>query len=314
MDNSGQALSKGTIQAILVVPPGFAASVAAERVAEVEIKYDASDEKSGVAHGKLSRLLADYSTKVVHSRLTDRGVDPAVLEPFAVASVNTAPDEKMGNMLLSFLLPMVIGIWASLGGMYTSIDVAAGEKERGTLEQLLATPPQRVSLVIGKYLAVVTTSLFSASLSLSSMILSVAVVPHALMMGAGESVSFVLPPLTIAMFFLSALLLSGLFSAVSIVMSVFARSFKEAQVYLSPLSFVVIIPAFLTQFVTPGDAPMAFFVLPVVNSLMLMKGALLGGLTGIQIAVATLTSLLFIAVGLHITIKLFNREDVLFRT
>lgn len=309
-----QALAKGEVQAILAIPQDFAARLAAEQGVQVEIKYDASAEKSGAAHSKLSNLLSEYSRMVVYNRLTSRGVDPAILQPIDVESVNTAPEEKMGNLLLSFLLPMVIGIWASLGGMYTAIDVAAGEKERGTLEPLLATPPQRVSLVMGKYLTVVATSLFSASLALASMILSVAVVPRALLMGAEEAVSFILPPQTIAMFFLSALLLSGLFSAVSIVMSVFARSFKEAQVYLSPLSFVVIIPAFLTQFVTPAEAPVTFFALPVVNSLMLMKGALLGGLTGSQIAVATATSLAFIAVGLCITIRLFSREDVLFRT
>ncbi|NLY53625.1 MAG: ABC transporter permease [Firmicutes bacterium] len=314
-EQAEQDLADGHVDAVLIIPENWHTALQLEETTVLQVQYDAAREKSGLAAGKLQSALDLFATSIIKERLAARGFDTNFLTPFHRQLENIAPEEKMGSTILSFMLPMIIGIWAALGGMYTAIDVAAGEKERGTLEPLLATPPKRSSLVMGKYLAVVVTSMFSATLSLASLILSMAVAPQALAsMGASSDIVFVLPPATLAAFLLASLLLAGLFSAISIVLSVFARSFKEAQVYLSPLSFLLVIPAFLTQFITPAEAPFVLHLLPIANNLLMMKGALLGGLTTPVLLVSVGSSLLYIAIGIVLTIQLFSKEQVLFRT
>ena len=306
-------LERGQLQVVLTIPADFKAAMANEKEMALQLHYDAANEKSSVAARKMQETLNAYALNEVQLRLAQRGVDTAILTPFVTEAINIAPEEKMGNMLLSLLLPMIVGVWSALGGMYTAIDVAAGEKERNTLEPLLATPPSRTSIVLGKYLAVVTTSMFSAALALASLILPMAIAPQALAADTVDDLAFVIPPDALGLFLLASLLLSGFFSALSIALSVFARSFKEAQVYLSPLSFVLIVPAFLIQFSHPSEVSPLLYGLPIVNNLLLMKGALLGGLSSSAIWLSIFSSLLFIGLGLTLTINLFRQEQVLFR-
>lgn len=302
------------VDVVLSIPVGFSDSLALEEHAALGVRFDASVERSVAAQRRVVGVVGQYADLIVAERLAALGISVNLLQPFELIAVNVAPEEQMGNLALSLVLPIVIAMWASLGGMYTAIDVAAGEKERGTLEPLLATPPQRASLVVGKYLAVVATSMFSASLALASLILSIAAIPRALVLEAEGQIMYMMSPATILLIFLAALLLSMFFAVVALILSFFARSFKEAQVYLSPLSFLVIVPTFFIQFTVVGEAPFGYFILPIVNSLLLMKGALLGGLTLNSVMLATLASFIICCVGLVFIVRLFQSENVLFRS
>lgn len=187
-----------------------------------------------------------------------------MLNPLAITRRNMASEERMGGMFMAMIVPMMLVMWAILGGMYTAIDVAAGEKERLTLEALLISPISRFQLVFGKFLAVVVTSVGAALISLTSMFVSVQVIAPALAGENSEVLTEVAMNIGAAQFFLLlvvAVLTAGWASPIEIALSVYARSFKEAQTYLSPLSIIVVIPAVMTQMVEVEAASVWYYVL-----------------------------------------------------
>ncbi|UZQ83400.1 ABC transporter permease subunit [Thermoanaerobacter sp. RKWS2] len=119
-------------------------------------------------------LIKEYSNNIVKERLITKGIDPKILEPIAVKTENIASQSKMAGSFLAFIGPMLLTLWTATGGIGAAVDLAAGEKERGTLEPLLTTSTSRLSIMAGKYLAVTAMVLLSAVASLLGLFASFA--------------------------------------------------------------------------------------------------------------------------------------------
>ncbi|HSW11011.1 MAG TPA: ABC transporter permease [Bacillota bacterium] len=310
-------LAERAVHAILYLPEGMAAAVAGEVPAQLRLAFDASDEFSTAARDRLAAALGEFASRVVAGRLAARGLDPAILNPLPWSVENLAPPQRMVGFALGMIMPMLLAIWASTGGMYAAIDGAAGEKERGTLEPLLSTPASRTAIVIGKYLAVVLTSVLASAVSLLGMVLTFLVRPAALL-GPGADLQVglaeILPAPAAGVILLVVLGLAGMFSALQLAISLYARSFREAQTYLSPLSFVVIFPAIFTQFLPVEHVPEWFFFVPVLGSLAVLKEALVGIIDLEHIAMTLAVSAVGIRFALAFAVACFRKERVLFRT
>ena len=308
-------LTARKIQAVLELPAGFDADIAAEKAVEVEIAYDAADQKSASAQGRLLWVISAYSATVVEARLTSRGVDPKLLRPIAATSRNVAPPAKMGGVFLSMVMPMMIAIWAVTGGMYAAIDATAGEKERGTMEVLLAAPPSRGSIAVGKFIVVTATSLFSAVISVVAMIAAFAIRPEALAFGApSDSVAVALPVGRLALIAVASIGVAAIFAAIQLAVALFARGFREAQAYLAPLSIIVVLPGIATQFMPAADAANWTFAVPLLNAVFVYKELLEGIVNWTHIGTVLVSSLVFAYLCLQVTVALFRKEQVVFRT
>ena len=128
------------------------------------------------------------------------------------------------------------------GAVYPAIDLTAGERERGTLEVLMAAPVPRVQLLVAKYVAVLTVALLTAAVNLVAMTATV-------LLGDLGPILFAKGSLTVGFVVtvLGALaLFAAFFSALLLVLASFARSFKEAQAYLIPLMLVAMAPGLLS--------------------------------------------------------------------
>src|SRR5208282_2406179 len=115
--------------------------------------------------------------------LAARGLPASVARPFEVKQANVAPPEKTGGNLVGGFLSYVIITFCVIGAMYPAMDLAAGEKERGTMETLLCCPASRTDIVLGKFLMVLTGSLAAVACSLASLAVTLAVVGGALSAG-----------------------------------------------------------------------------------------------------------------------------------
>ncbi|MHB1419860.1 MAG: ABC transporter permease subunit [Bacillota bacterium] len=313
-DRPEEALMKGEILAVVYIGEGIDSSMAQGGSGQVRITFDASSQKSTMALSKVQELINGFSQDIVAQRLEKLGVNTELLHPLIVQAENAAPKEKVGGSFLGLIIPMLLAVWAALGGMYAAIDAAAGEKERGTLEPLLAAPVSRLSLVTGKYLTVVLTSVVAAAISLLGIYLALKIKPGALMgKEASDAVSFALPLNTALLMALISLTLAAIFSALELAVSIFARSFKEAQTYLSPLSFIVVLPGIFTQFVSPADVPAYFFSIPMLNAIMVFKELLLGTVNWGHITTTLIWSAFYVILTLRLAVYMFNRETVLFR-
>jgi sodium transport system permease protein len=192
------------------------------------------------------------------------------------------------------------------------MDLTAGEKERGTMETILASPVRRVELVIGKFLLVLLASGTTAVLSVASFALT-------FLLGAqlfGEITArfaLTVSGKATAAVFLLVLPLAVFFSAALLAIAVFARNYREAQTYLGPLMFVVILPA-MASFIPGIELNTRLALIPVLNVSLMAKEVLGGNYDWPLIGIIFGSTCAYAAAALYFAVRQFHREDVLFRT
>ncbi|MFH1909075.1 MAG: ABC transporter permease [Chloroflexota bacterium] len=298
----------------LRIPENFEADLAQEKQpGQIVVLSDQSKMTASVQMARVETLLTTYAQGIVAQRMAARGVDVTLLAPFETGYENLATPQQMGGMYLAMMLPMFIIIWGLIGGMYTAIDVTAGEKERLTLEPLLMTPAGRVQVVSGKLLAVITTSLAALILAITSMLLAFMIAPPE-MGGTDGAVTYAVSLQTALLVLLAAFPIALMFGALEIAVCLFARSFKEAQNYIVPLQFVVLIPAMAVMLIPDLSPGLPVYAIPIFGSNLILRDLFLGTAGTLEFGVVLASSALYAAIGLVFAVWQFHREQVLFRT
>jgi sodium transport system permease protein len=305
------------IPAAIDIPPGFQKSVAEQKQQTVMIYDYEGDVKSEIAKSKIEKYFSDYRDSVVKERLAAKDLGESVLKPFEVKTKNVAPPEKSGGALFfgGFIAYIVVFLCFN-GGMHPAMDLTAGEKERGTMETILSSPISRMHLVLGKFLLVFTTAITTAALSVLSMGISFAIANalRATPIQAGENgMTFHIGFGAALSVFIMALPLAVLFSSVLITVATFAKSYKEAQSYITPLIFIVVLPAIAAMIPTIELDPKLALV-PVLNVSLLCKELVIGTYHWNYIAIIFASTCIYAAVALFLAVKMFQRESVLFRS
>jgi sodium transport system permease protein len=306
------------VGAAVEIPEGFENDLARQKLDTIRI-YDYKNEiKSEFAANHVEKALKKYGDKIVKDRLAARNLAVSVLNPFEIKQENVAPPEKVGGAAIGGFLGYFVIVLCLQGAMYPAIDLTAGEKERGTMETILSSPVSRMHLVLGKFLLVLTAALVTAALSVTSMGVSFwgSQKFHAFDSGSASDASS--PQLHISVggilsVFLMALPLAVMFSAALLTIALFAKSHKEAQSYITPLMFIVIIPAIAAML--PGvELTPRFALIPILNVSLLCKDLIAGTYHWNLIAIIFGSTCVYAAAALFLAIKMFQRESVLFRS
>jgi sodium transport system permease protein len=306
------------IRAAIAIPDGFEASLAQQNPQTIEIYKYEGELKSSISADTVESVLKSYRDKVVEARLDANFVPSSILTPFRIKQGNVAPPEKVGGAAFGGIIGYMVILLCLTGGMYPAMDLTAGEKERGTMETILSSPISRLDLVLGKFFLVLTASLVTAALSVLSMGVSFWGMQQLKAMditknpdAAAMQLQIKLP--AVLSVFLMALPLAVLFSAGLITISLFAKSYKEAQSYVSPLMILVIIPAVAAML--PGvELTAKLALIPILNVSLLCKELVTGTYHWNFIALIFLSTCVYAAVALFLAVKMFQREDVLFRS
>ena len=229
--------------------------------------------------------------------------------PFFVKSIPLPKQTGPGDspFSLATLVPLILILMTVTGAVYPAIDLTAGERERGTLEALVAAPVPRHELLFAKYLAVLCVAMLTALANLLSMVVtSYASGLEGLLFGAGGiTLSVIVSTLGLLCVF------AAFFSAIILVLTSFARSFKEAQAYLIPVMLVSLAPGVLC--LLPGiEFNATYAVTPLVNIVLLARDVFDERVVPIW-AVATLFStVLYAAVALAAAARIFGTDAVLY--
>lgn len=324
-DDFRARISEKKLRAAVELPRDFDQALEEGRLATVTIFTYEGELRSGFAAGEVDRFFRDYREKLIQARLDERGVPRSVLKPFELVRQNVAPPEKVGGNMIGGIIPCVIILLAFSGAMYPAMDLTAGEKERGTMETLLCSPVGRTEIVFGKFLVVLTASLATVVLSALSTVVTFGAgallfareTMAAVAQGTGGAAArAVLPSLHPGGFLLSltmVLPIAILFSSVLFTLSLFAKSYKEAQSYVSPLVIVVLLPAMLATL--PGiDLNATLACIPILNVALLCKELVSGIFNWPSIALIFVSTSVYAAASLAWAVKMFNRESVLFRS
>ncbi len=314
-DNWKDQISNKEIRAAIEIPKGFQAALAEGTAPTVDIYYYEGEIKSSFGADHLQDAIKDYREDVVKERLTANNLPASVLSPFEIKRQNVAPLEKVGGASIGGFIGYAVILLCLTGAMYPAIDLTAGEKERGTIETILSSPISRIDLVLGKFLLVFSASLVSAILSVTSMGTSFALLGHSHLMtsSGGQSLNLSLGPLSVAAVFFMALPLAVLFSAVLMTIALFAKTYKEAQSYLTPLTFLVVIPAIAS--IMPGvELTPKLALIPVLNTSLVCKEIISGTYHWNSILLIFASTCVYAAAAIFLAVKMFQREDVLFRS
>ncbi|MDR1385244.1 MAG: ABC transporter permease subunit [Planctomycetaceae bacterium] len=274
-----------------------------------QLFYTSSNQKSSLVLSRLRSAIQRWNEKVGHAILQSRRIDPKLASPIDTQEKDVAEKtEFQGASFWSKLLPMLLLLWALTGAFYPSIDLCAGEKERGTLETLLSSPAGRGEIVLSKLLTVMTFSTLTSLLN----ILCVGATAYLLV---AQLAGVGLPPRLAVLWLTLALIpTAALFSALCIALASYARSSKEGQYYLTPL-LLTVLPLVMIP-MTPGqELNLGMAIIPV-SGIVLTLSALLEG--DYAVALVHLPIVLLVTLGCCVlavrwAVEQFNSESVLFR-
>lgn len=310
-----EQISNKEIRAAVEIPPGLQASLDRGEVKTVKIYFYEGELKSSFGADKLEKFFKDYRDQVVRDRLAAKNLPETILKPFEVKQENVAPPEKVSGAAFGGFIGYMVILLCMTGAMYPAIDLTAGEKERGTMETILTSAVSRMDIVLGKFFLVLSASLATATLSVLSMGLSFALLGkyHAFGSGEGADLHLQIGTKSASAIFLMALPLAVLFSALLLTIALFAKSHKEAQSYLTPMTFAVVIPAVAS--LMPGiDLTPKLAIIPILNTSLVCKEIVAGTYHWNYIALIFLSTCVYAGAALFLATKMFQRESVLFRS
>lgn len=304
-DDPRRAVRDRVHDMVLIVPAGYPDDFRAGVPAVLELVIDSSDRHAAKHYQRAERLLEAYGRQIAVLRLQARGVNAEIMSPLVVRRADTATPQARSAVLLG-MLPYFIVFAALMGGFYLAIDTTAGERERGSLEPLLATAASRGELMLGKLAATGSFAVLSLLVAVAMLALTVPFVPLA-RLGMASSLDVA----TVGAMCLTAVPFALLAAALLSVVASFTKSFKEAQTWLSFVLFVPLLPSFAAM-LYPMQPSLALMLVPVLSQNLLLMEYLKGApVDAMYIAASGGTTLLLTAVFAAIAVKLYQREAIL---
>ena len=274
---------------------------------DVELTYRSSSSYSLDARRNIEDHLRAVSDTMVSHAL--RQHDSSWKLPIIVDRKSIAPSDSGSGSQFSIatLIPLILILMTVTGAVYPAIDLTAGERERGTLEALISAPVPRHELLFAKYLAVLTVAMLTAIANLTSMaITAYSNGMEQLLFGTG-GISIKMLALLLGLLIVFA----GFFAATILILTSFARSFKEAQAYLIPVMLISLAPGIFC--LLPGIEMTAWMsVTPLVNIVILARDVVDGRAQAIWVVLALTTTVFYSVVALAIAAKIFGTDAVLY--
>jgi sodium transport system permease protein len=309
-EEAERRIQRHTLRAAVVFPEEVETRLQKGHTVSVDVLLDAGSDASRRASQRLQALFREGGQRIVAQRLTQRGLQPELARPFQIREQEIKSGGTSGTFMLAMFLPYVLSISAILGGIHAANDLVAGEKERGTLETLLASPASRRDLVLGKFFAIAAVSLVSSLLSVVGIIVPFYLPVQAFAWLARGGLS--LGPAAVAAMLLVQLPLAVLGAGLLLAISTFARSQKEAQGYLGPVFLTVTVAAMMSMFL-PAESSWPLALVPILNAALVLKQAISNTFDATFLLVAIAASVAYAGLAVTFATRLFEKESVLLK-
>ena len=274
------------------------------------ILYLSTSEASNEARNRMLLDISAWESDVVNGTLIEAGLDPEkTLDPVTwdgdITSADAATKGEQAGLVLSMFIPMVIAIWTASSAIQPSIDMTAGERERGTLEALLCLPCSRMQLLAGKWLAVATITSAGVAMQIGGLLFAISFLASSSIIGM-PTIS-----LTSILLLLSAVVIFAIMVvAFELALAMKAHSVKEAGSLLGPAILFIIFPALFTQVINLDGIESWWFAIPLVNILLALRELLLDRIIVEHIVVWLLSSIFYAGLAAWFAARQFKREDL----
>lgn len=256
--------------------------------------YSSVDTKSAAAFSLVSEIVSQRQI---------------VKTNFFIAGEDVASEKDLTAMMFSMIVPMLLITFLFAGCMSLVPESIAGEKERGVFATMLVTPVKRSHIALGKILALSAASLVSGACSFLGLILSL----PKMLEGSGESLhlSAVAYPVSSYVALFLVIVSTVLFiTAIMSVCSAFAKSVKEANSYVGPMTLIVMMAAVLNIFLSDKIGSWAYFI-PLFNSVKVMGDVFSFTAKTWQIAATIVSNVCFSALLAFVLAKMFDSEKII---
>jgi sodium transport system permease protein len=274
------------------------------------ILHMSTSEQSREAKSRLLYDLNEWEKNETAARIEAGGLDVnSTLDPLRwdgdISQADVATDGEQAGMALSMFIPLVLAVWTFSSAIQPSIDMTAGERERGTLEALLSLPCTRLELLFGKWLAVATITGVGVLLQIFGLLFAIGYLASSSILGVPE-----LSTLTIALIVGAIMLFAVMVVAIELALAMRSHSVKEAGSILGPAIMLIIFPALFTQVINLDGIESFWFAIPVVNILLALRELLMNRIIPSHILIWVGTSLLYAIMAAKYASMQFKREDI----
>ncbi len=285
-----------------------------DNLIQVNVDYTSTNQNSSYTENILEDLMELYEEELLAANLKEKGLDSDFIHPIQYEANDSVSETESLGMNLGGYIGMLLIVTIMLGAFYPAIDVTTGEKERGTLETLLTLPVTNFQMIMSKFIAVSLFACVTAILSLLSLGASIIFLVNSVSTGengllAGFDISLLISwlPLLVIVMIVTALLIT----AFCMCFCIFAKSFKEANNYITPVMLIVMF-ASMVSMLPSVELNYSTSLIPIVNVSLLLRQVAAQQmdltLTGVTIAINLCYSVLVI----WILSKMYDSENILF--
>lgn len=269
-----------------------------------------TSESSTEAKNRIISSLITFENNITELRISEGGLEvDSTLDPLRwdgdMSKADVATEGEQAGLILSLFIPLVLAIWTFSSAIQPSIDMTAGERERGTLEALLGLPCTRNELLLGKWLGVATITGVGVLLQIVGLLFAIGYLASSDFIG--------IPALSIGAIFLiiiSIMLFAVMVVALELALAMRSHSVKEAGSILGPAIILIIFPALFTQVINLDGIESFWFGIPVINILLALRELLLDRVIIEHVAIWFASSVLYASLAAYYAAKQFKREDI----
>lgn len=302
-DGDQERLRNGSVDAILRLQMN-------DTILEYAVLYLSTSEQSLEARSRTFEALGAWEQNETVRRIDAAGLDAnQTLDPLRwngdIAQSDVATQGEQAGMALSLFIPLVLSVWTFSSAIQPSIDMTAGERERGTLEALLGLPCSRMELLMGKWLAVATITGVGVLLQVAGLLFAIGYLATSDIISA-PSVSLT----ALAFLCLAVLLFAIMVVAFELALAMRSHSVKEAGSILGPAVLIILFPALFTQVINLDGIETFWFAIPVVNVLLALRELLMNRIVYTHVAVWLVSSTLYALAAAYYAARQFKREDI----
>ena len=269
-----------------------------------------TSESSTEAKNRIISSLITFENNITKLRISEGGLEvDSTLDPLRwdgdMSKADVATEGEQAGLILSLFIPLVLAIWTFSSAIQPSIDMTAGERERGTLEALLGLPCTRNELLLGKWLGVATITGVGVLLQIVGLLFAIGYLASSDFIG--------IPALSIGAIILiviSIMLFAVMVVALELALAMRSHSVKEAGSILGPAIILIIFPALFTQVINLDGIESFWFGIPVINILLALRELLLDRVIIEHVIIWFISSVLYASLAAYYAAKQFKREDI----
>jgi sodium transport system permease protein len=302
--NPETTLEEGDAQAALILSQDFIEKVQKGEEATATLIGDSFSQKSSQLMTFVTTALGNYEYVVVSERLSGQGISEKLVQPFTIVQKELTEDND-GLNLIAMLVPLILALSIGIGAGPSAADLFAGEKEKKTMEALLMTPVNRMTLLTAKWLTIATIGAITGMITLVVVALEINFLTKSLKSAVsfGDNVYII-----IGAAILSSIVYSMLIASLLMITSIMGKTIKESQSYSTPIMMITIFPLMITTGIGINELAFQHFAIPIMNMFTLLKELSFGIVNYQHLGIMVGSNLLFIVIAFIVARIMFMKD------